>query len=135
MGAICDVYDAITSNRPYKAGWDPAESIGRMASWKGQFDPMLFAAFVKTVGIYPTGSLVRLHSERLAVVIEQNAQALTAPVVRVFYSLRSQMPVKLQRLDLSSGTSDRIAARESPERWKFSFLDELWAGDLAPRRA
>jgi HD-GYP domain-containing protein (c-di-GMP phosphodiesterase class II) len=26
MGAVCDVYDAITSNRPYKAGWDPAES-------------------------------------------------------------------------------------------------------------
>lgn len=29
MGAICDVYDAITLNRPYKAGWDPAESIAR----------------------------------------------------------------------------------------------------------
>jgi len=29
MGAVCDVYDAITSNRPYKAGWDPAESIAR----------------------------------------------------------------------------------------------------------
>jgi len=25
MGAVCDVYDAITSNRPYKNGWDPAE--------------------------------------------------------------------------------------------------------------
>jgi hypothetical protein len=55
-------------------------------------------------------------------------------VVRVFYSLRSQMPVKLQRLDLSSGTSDRIVGREPPERWKFSFLEELWAGELAPRR-
>ena len=34
MGAVCDVYDAITSNRPYKQGWDPAESIaqhGRVA--------------------------------------------------------------------------------------------------------
>ena len=30
MGAVCDVYDAITSNRPYKAGWDPAESHGRV---------------------------------------------------------------------------------------------------------
>jgi putative nucleotidyltransferase with HDIG domain len=134
MGAICDVYDAITSNRPYKAGWDPADSVGRMASWKGQFDPNLFAAFVKSVGIYPTGSLVRLQSERLAVVIEQNAGALTAPVVRVFYALRSQMPIRPQRLDLATSGVDRIVGREPPERWKFTFLDELWAGDALPRR-
>jgi len=134
MGSICDVYDAITSDRPYKNGWDPADSIGQMASWKGQFDPVIFATFVKSVGIYPTGSLVRLQSERLAVVIEQNPSALTSPVVRVFYSLKSGMPVSLQRLDLSGGTSDRIIGREPPDRWKFTFLDELWAGDAAPKR-
>ena len=133
MGSICDVYDAITSNRPYKMGWDPADSIGKMASWKGQFDPIIFATFVKSVGIYPTGSLVRLHSERLAVVIEQNPAALTSPVVRVFYSLKSGMPVSLQRLDLSGGTSDRIIGREPPDKWNFTFLDELWAGDAAKR--
>ena len=133
MGSICDVYDAITSNRPYKNGWDPADSIGKMASWTGQFDPVVFATFVKSVGIYPTGSLVRLKSERLAVVIEQNAATLTAPVVRVFYSLKSAMPVSLQRLDLAGGTSDRIVGRESPDKWNFTFLDELWAGDVAKR--
>ncbi len=133
MGSICDVYDAITSDRPYKNGWDPADSIGQMASWKGQFDPTIFATFVKSVGIYPTGSLVRLQSERLAVVIEQNASALTSPVVRVFYSLRAGMPISLQRLDLSGGTNDRIVGREPPDRWNFTFLNELWAGDAAKR--
>jgi HD-GYP domain-containing protein (c-di-GMP phosphodiesterase class II) len=63
MGAVCDVYDAITSNRPYKAGWDPAESIRRMAEWcKGHFDERVFQAFVKCIGIYPIGSLVKLES-------------------------------------------------------------------------
>ena len=32
MGAVCDVYDAITSNRPYKKAWGPAESLQRMVS-------------------------------------------------------------------------------------------------------
>jgi len=134
MGAVCDVYDAVTSNRPYKAGWDPAESIARMASWKGHFDPAMFQAFVKSLGIYPTGSLVKLQSGRLAVVVDQNPQSLIAPIVKVFFSTKSQMPMAPQVLDLSS-SNDRIVARENPATWGFKHLDELWAGDAAPKRS
>jgi HD-GYP domain-containing protein (c-di-GMP phosphodiesterase class II) len=125
MGAVTDVYDAITSNRPYKAGWDPAESIARMASWQGHFDPTVFSAFVRSLGIYPIGSLVRLASGKLAVVVEQNAQALTTPVVRVFYSTSSQLPIAPQRVDLSRST-DRIVARESRKDWQDARLEGLW---------
>lgn len=134
MGAICDVYDAITSNRPYKAGWDPASSIARMAGWKGHFDPALFAAFVQSLGIFPTGSLVRLESQRIAVVAEQNDAALTAPVVVAFYSLRSGMPIAPQRLDLSRpGTQDRIVGREEVPPGHYGKVDELWAAPEALR--
>jgi len=127
MGAVCDVYDAITSNRPYKNAWDPASSLARMAQWSGHFDPRVFQAFVKCVGIYPVGTLVKLQSGRLAVVLEQNVTALTAPRVRVFYSTKSQMPIPTQVLDLSSpGATDRIIGREDPATWGFQKLDELW---------
>jgi HD-GYP domain-containing protein (c-di-GMP phosphodiesterase class II) len=136
MGAICDVYDAITSNRPYKRGWDPADSISRMASWKGHFDPTLFAIFVRSLGIYPTGSLVRLQSERLAVVIEQNPQALVSPVVKAFFSVRQDMPIPPKVIDLASkNCNDRIMCREQGADERFPHLAQLWADPEALRRS
>ncbi len=131
MGAVCDVYDAITSNRPYKAGWDPAESIGRMAEWAngGQFDQRVLHAFVKSIGIYPTGSLVRLQSGRLAMVIDQNPDTLTRPRVKAFFSIAAGVQIRPETIDLSRANEpDAIVGREDPERWKFRNLDEIWAG-------
>lgn len=130
MGAVCDVYDAITSNRPYKAGWDPAESLRKMAEWaKGHFDHQVFQAFVKSLGIYPIGSLVRLGSGRLAVVVEQSSRSLTMPLVKAFYSTKSDLRIPPELIDLSvPNCSDKIAGREDPAQWKFPDLNELWSG-------
>jgi putative nucleotidyltransferase with HDIG domain len=130
MGAVCDVYDAITSNRPYKKGWSPADSIRKMAEWsKGHFDEAVFQAFVKTVGIYPTGSLVRLESGRLAVVIEQNEASLLLPKVKIFFSAKTKMPIIQEVLDLAKlQGKDKIIGRESPDDWGFKNLDLLWSG-------
>ncbi len=130
MGAVCDVYDAITSNRPYKKGWAPADSIRKMAEWsKGHFDEAVFQAFVKTVGIYPTGSLVRLESGRLAVVVEQNENSLLNPKVKIFFSAKTKMPILQETLDLAAlKGKDKIIGRESPDDWGFKNLDMLWSG-------
>ena len=131
MGAVCDVYDAITSNRPYKSGWDPAEALRKMAAWaNGHFDPMVFQAFVKSIGIYPVGSLVRLSSGRLGVVVEQTAKSLTTPCVKVFFSTRSNLRIVPQMVDLSRpGTTEKIANREDPDQWHFTDLNQLWLGE------
>jgi putative nucleotidyltransferase with HDIG domain len=130
MGAVCDVYDAITSNRPYKLGWDPAESLRKMAEWtRGHFDPTVFQAFVKSMGIYPVGSLVRLTSGRIGVVVEQTAKSLTTPRIKVFFSTKSNMRILPQVIDLSQpDTSEKIAGREDPAKWHFPDLNELWSG-------
>lgn len=127
MGAICDVYDAITSNRPYKPGWDPAESLRQMASWKHHFDPELFRLFVHMLGIYPVGSLVRLSDEHLAVVVEQGRDSLTRPRLSVFYSIRLRQGIPVRSLDLGEpGASVEIVGRESPSAWGLTNLEKLW---------
>lgn len=130
MGAVCDVYDAITSNRPYKTGWDPAESLRKMAEWaNGHFDGKVFQAFVKSLGIYPIGSLVRLSSGRLGVVVEQTTKSLTTPCVKVFFSTKSNMRIVPEMVDLSKpSVNDKIASREDPAKWRFTDLNELWSG-------
>ncbi len=130
MGAVCDVYDAITSNRPYKAGWDPAESLRRMAEWaNGHFDPHVFQAFVKSVGIYPIGSLVKLNSGRLGIVIEQAEKTLLTPRIKVFYSTRGQARILPEIIDLSRPNCvEKISSREDPAKWDFPDLNELWSG-------
>ncbi|MBK7050676.1 MAG: hypothetical protein RL710_1864 [Pseudomonadota bacterium] len=130
MGAVCDVYDAITSNRPYKAGWDPAESLRKMAEWaNGHFDPQVFQAFVKSMGIYPVGSLVRLTSGRIGVVVEQTAKSLTTPIVKVFFSTKSNMRIPPVLVNLATvDAKEKISGREDPAKWRFPDLNELWSG-------
>ncbi|HEY9099219.1 MAG TPA: HD-GYP domain-containing protein [Thiobacillus sp.] len=129
MGAVCDVYDAITSNRPYKKGWDPAESIRKMTEWcNGHFDERVFQAFIKSVGIYPIGSLVRLSSGRLAVVVEQSEGSLITPRVKVFFSSKSQTRITPEVIDLSRpSVSEKIVGRENAAQWGIQDLDTLWA--------
>nr|WP_315488029.1 HD-GYP domain-containing protein [uncultured Rhodoferax sp.] len=130
MGAVCDVYDAITSNRPYKSGWDPAESLRKMAEWaNGHFDAKVFQAFVKSLGIYPIGSLVKLTSGRLGVVVEQTGKSLTTPSVKVFFSTKSNLRIPPEVIDLSApGMTEKIVSREDPAKWRFADLNELWSG-------
>ena len=135
MGAVCDVYDAITSDRPYKKGWCPADSLRKMADWsKGHFDEDIFQAFVRSVGIYPVGTLVRLESGRLGVVVEQKTgKSLLAPKVRVFFSIKSSTHITPELLDLSGPASqDKIVSREDAVTWSLTDIDRYWLGDVAP---
>ena len=130
MASICDVYDAITSDRPYKEGWQPAIALQRMAQWAPQqFDKSIFEQFVQTVGIYPLGSLVRLQSEHLAVVIDVSESRLLTPQVKRFYCLREQRRITPEIVDLATPIArNSITGREDPADWPFKNLEDLWHG-------
>ncbi len=118
MGAICDVYDAITSNRPYKRAWSANDALARMLSSEGHFDPGLLDAFIASIGIHPTGGLVRLASNRLGIVLEGNIDEPTTPMVRAFYDIPTQRFIP-QEDTVTAGPDpiDRIIHAEKAPYW------------------
>jgi putative nucleotidyltransferase with HDIG domain len=127
MSAVCDVYDAITSNRPYKHGWEPGESLRRMAEWNnGHFDNTVFHAFVKVIGIYPVSSLVKMKSGRLGVVIDHNPHLLLQPTVKIFFSISAQARIPIEVIDLAKPSAhDMILSHEDPVKWGLS-VNDVW---------
>lgn len=119
MAAVVDVYDAISSDRCYHQGMPPPEAVRKIFEWsRFHFNPELVQAFVRCIGIYPVGALVRLHSERLAVVTQQNEADLLHPSVRVFFDAKARRLVFPETLHLGAGAgSDRIVRHEDPAAW------------------
>ncbi|WP_293760730.1 HD-GYP domain-containing protein [uncultured Aquitalea sp.] len=127
MAAIVDVYDALTSDRCYHKGMPPTDALRKIFEWsKFHFNPSLVQAFMRCIGIYPVGTLVRLESGRLGVVIEQNDNNLVSPKVKVFFSSKSNTYIPPEIVDLSRGVGagggDKIVKHEQPEKWR---LDPL----------
>lgn len=123
MASIVDVYDAITADRCYHRGIPATDALRKLHEWSSfHFDPKLVQAFIRCVGIYPVGTLVKLESERLGVVIEQNDANLLQPRLKIIFSAKTGNRVEPYDLDLSkpmgSGGADRILGHEDPQKWK-----------------
>ncbi len=119
--AIADVYDAMTSKRCYQRRYEPTEVLKKLYEWSGHYNPGLVQHFIRCIGIYPVGSLVRLESGLLAVVIQHSERDLLHPVVRVIYDIKRDRFVLTYDLDLSQpGKSgpDRIVCSESSDKWR-----------------
>lgn len=65
------------------------------------------------------------------VVIEQHERSLLTPKVKVFFMTKSRAPILPKVVDLAKlvGT-DRIVGRESPKKWGFRNIEELWKGPI-----
>jgi HD-GYP domain-containing protein (c-di-GMP phosphodiesterase class II) len=116
MGAICDVYDALTSDRPYKDAWSPQYALSEMQGWSGQFDAALFHTFVRSLGIYPVGTLVRLRDTSLCIVIADNADDPTLPRVRSFYSISAGRRIWCEDVQVANSSALYL---ERPLDWGF----------------
>ena len=80
--AVADVYDALTSNRPYRTPLQPADAVEfLMASIGRDFDYDVVVGFFNKVEIYPIGTKLELSNGKVAVVY--NNENSMRPVVRV----------------------------------------------------
>ena len=80
---VCDVFDALTSNRPYRKPWSVAETEEYILGGSGQhFDYEVTKAFMRAFNPYPIGTMVQLSDGRHGVVIKHSDNVLR-PTVRI----------------------------------------------------
>jgi putative nucleotidyltransferase with HDIG domain len=84
---IADVYDAMRSQRAYQQAFPTDRILEVLKRNDGtQFDQHLVRRFVRLIGIYPVGNLVRLNTNEIAVVRKIHAPDPYRPQVRVLFS-------------------------------------------------
>ena len=116
IAVICDVYDAMTSNRPYKKGKSPVEAITEMETLHGIIDQELLFRFMRGIGVYPIGKLVRLRSNRLGVIMPTTSVSSRA-VARAFYNTYECRPQGYDDVVLEHGfKGDQVVSFEDPSQ-------------------
>jgi HD-GYP domain-containing protein (c-di-GMP phosphodiesterase class II) len=120
MGAICDIYDALTSNRPYKKGWAPQDALTAMEGWEGHLDPDLLFQFMRSIGMFLPGTLVELRSRRLGIILPQSPRA-PMPKARAFFCMRARDFI--DPIDVGLGENlnhDQPLRKADPARFGFT---------------
>ena len=101
--AIADVYDALTSDRPYKKSSLPANVIEYIMGGPGShFDFDLVNIFIKKVAAYPVGTCVKLNNGVIGIVVENYSDSSTRPKIRVLNSPSKEYTYINLRDDINS---------------------------------
>jgi hypothetical protein len=118
IAAIADVYDAVTSDRAYKARLAPQIAMQRMYEWTKEmaFHPVYAQKFIQRLGVYPVGTVVWLDTGEIGVVMQPNPASVLRPRVRLMVAkngqpLDSPIDVDLtKRAPTGAGTFERSVA-------------------------
>lgn len=107
MLAIVNSYEKLTSPQTSKLG-PLAASRMLLERTPHKLDAELLQQFIKCIGIYPPGSVVKLSSGKLALVLENNAKKPLLPKVKVFYHSVHQHHIPPKVLDLARQQEEQI---------------------------
>jgi len=107
MAAIVDVYDASTSEKGYKKGLLPTVALSEIfLKSKSQFDEKLVNIFIKSIGIYPYGTVVRLINGLVGIVIRIDPEKLLYPELRIISDSKKSSPITSYNLNLQDYQHD-----------------------------
>lgn len=123
MLSIVDVFDAMTTTRAFGGTMNLSAANRKLVELAvaGQVDNTLVQWFIRCIGIYPVGTIVRLSTGKIGVVIQQNPQSLLKPVVNVVYDGNKDHFVRPRRMDLSEIPDDRTEVKIESTGWEKSF--------------
>jgi len=106
--SIVDVYDAITSDRVYHDGMTPHEALKRLYEWMpDNYDTKLMQAFIKTIGIYPVGSVVELKTGHIGLVVKLSESHRLKPVVMLIMNRHKEYYPRRKLVNLASTIWDK----------------------------
>ncbi len=130
--SICDSYDAMTTNRPYREALTPNQAIKQLYRMTDTaFHPRYLEHFIKCMGIYPAGCFVKLSDGRYGVVVENTPQAPLLPKVKIVFSSRFRA-IHPEFVDLSkrsdnvNGTNLEIVECIHPKTFRLELERFLW---------
>ncbi len=117
--AIADAYDAMTSGRVYQRRIEPTEALRRLfATAENHYAEGVIKGLIRTLGVYPAGSLVRLANGYLAVVLETSKLGLIKPKLLVMFDTKSNQYIPAFELNLALRPNfPPIVDFESYSRW------------------
>ena len=82
--SIADVFDALTSDRPYRKAMSPSEAMEYVMGGSGSiFDPSTVQMFTKKIHPYPVGTCVRLSNNLVGIVIKNHNQCGMRPRIKI----------------------------------------------------
>ncbi|MEM9304643.1 MAG: HD domain-containing phosphohydrolase [Pseudomonadota bacterium] len=104
---LVDWFDAMISSKPYTDNvLSATEAIDHLHRKRNVlFQDQLVEAFVRSIGLYPTGTLVELSTEEIALVAAQHHYHRTQPEVVLVLDRVKQRYKTLERLDLKDYNS------------------------------
>ena len=114
----CDVYDALTTDRPYRKAYQPKEALKIIKDSIGSvFDPKIASAFFRNVVIFPVGSIVQLNSGEVGVIVHNNKEFINQPIVRIIIDKnhqRLEQPVDINLVENRALQIKRILNDSDP---------------------